>query len=267
MTTRHSPNPSSSTSAFSGLFRTINDTGLLPIFGLICLGIIYLLDLNQTLFLLINEISLLTGETLWAAVTLFGDPIILVCLALSLYAILPRISFAIIPTLIIGGSAVMYFKWLFAVVRPSGVLQDIVIIGIPPVSGAFPSGHTAGAFALATLFMLLTSKPYIKYLILTLAMLVGISRIAVGVHWPLDVSAGIVLGWLSAIIGFFISKNVKASANNAIAINLLLLIFSIYLLFRNTGYNQVQLIQWLIAISGISIAAISLIKSGKSKTG
>ena len=240
--------------------EAIRSTILIPFFGLACLATIYLLDINQSFFLSFNTVSHFTGESLWAGLTLFGDPIILLCLALALHTVAAQFSFAILPTLVIGGSTVMFLKSFFAVVRPPGVLQDIVIIGSPPISGAFPSGHATGAFAFATLLMLLTPNRAFKLLIFTVALLVGTSRIAVGAHWPLDVSGGIIIGWVCAMLGVQVSKNWQSSVNKTKLINILLLISSVYLLFRNTGYTQVQFIQYAIAISCIAIAAISLLK-------
>ena len=207
---------------------------------------------------MINNLSLITGERLWASLTILGDPVIVLCLVLSTYALIPQVTLAILPALVIGGSTVMSLKWLLAVVRPPGVLQDIIIIGQPPVSGAFPSGHSTGAFALATLLILLTPGKHLKFMMFSLASIVAVSRVVVGAHWPLDVSGGIVLGWVSAILGLHISKSWKQTPGKTRAINLLLLVFSVYLFFRNTGYTQAQVLQFAIAISGTVIAFISL---------
>jgi undecaprenyl-diphosphatase len=61
-----------------------------------------------------------------------------------------------------------------------------------PNSGSFPSGHTATSFACATLLAWLTPLP--KVPLFVLAILIGFSRVYVGVHYPLDVVGGAVLG-------------------------------------------------------------------------
>lgn len=64
---------------------------------------------------------------------------------------------------------------------------------------AFPSGHTASAFALtAVLAFGVKSKNY-SWLFLTGAILVGYSRIYLAQHFMDDVLAGAVIGFLSAI--------------------------------------------------------------------
>ena len=69
-----------------------------------------------------------------------------------------------------------------------------------PVSRSFPSGHTQTAFVTAVYLCCL--YPTLSIVFLLLAFLVGLSRIALGVHFPLDVFTGAIIGSGFAIIGF-----------------------------------------------------------------
>tara|TARA_B100000900_G_scaffold79035_1_gene63485 strand:+ start:183 stop:770 length:588 start_codon:yes stop_codon:yes gene_type:complete len=66
---------------------------------------------------------------------------------------------------------------------------------------SFPSNHSANIFFLCYIFSI-KYKRYNKY-ILFIAFLVAISRIYVGVHYPLDVIFGSILG---VSIGFLLNK-------------------------------------------------------------
>ena len=61
---------------------------------------------------------------------------------------------------------------------------------------SFPSGHTLEAFAVAAAISLLFSKKKIIIPVYAWAILVAYSRMALGVHYPTDVLAGIVIGTL-----------------------------------------------------------------------
>lgn len=57
---------------------------------------------------------------------------------------------------------------------------------------SFPSGHATLAFALATAISF--RWPKAKGIAFTLAALVALSRVALGLHWPSDVVAGVAIG-------------------------------------------------------------------------
>jgi membrane-associated phospholipid phosphatase len=59
---------------------------------------------------------------------------------------------------------------------------------------SFPSGHTTSVFSTATTLSLMYPKWYVIVPSFTWASLVGYSRLHMGMHYPLDVLAGVVIG-------------------------------------------------------------------------
>jgi len=77
---------------------------------------------------------------------------------------------------------------------------------------SFPSGHTIEAFAMAITLSLLIKKKKIIIPVYIWAMLVAYSRMALGVHYPSDVLAGLIfgtfIGWIVTWIFFRYNSNI-----------------------------------------------------------
>lgn len=65
------------------------------------------------------------------------------------------------------------------------------LVGLP-ATNSFPSGHATVGFACATVLAL--AVPRLRWPLFMLAALIAFSRVYVGVHYPLDVLAGALLG-------------------------------------------------------------------------
>lgn len=87
------------------------------------------------------------------------------------------------------------------------VTYDFLPLISQGVDASFPSRHT--------LTMSLIAFPYVYFkskwasFLLTLMFWVGISRVYVGVHYPLDILGGILVGILTLIIGLQVKKLLK----------------------------------------------------------
>jgi undecaprenyl-diphosphatase len=83
-------------------------------------------------------------------------------------------------------------KAVFDVERPSMRYVQPKPLVTPPLDGSFPSGHAATSFAAAT--VLSFARPRWAPAFYLLALAIGSSRVYAGVHYPLDIVGGAVLG-------------------------------------------------------------------------
>ncbi len=144
-------------------------------------------------------------------VTLLGDGgFIWICITVTLFfwpqyrsiAIMTAVSIMI--SLLLGNFLI---KNLVRRPRPFTTTQQFeLLIKIPP-GYSFPSSHTAVSFAAAGVLARLGLWQAIVAFVI--AFLIGLSRIYLRVHYPLDILVGIILGLLcSAIVQYvFLSYN------------------------------------------------------------
>lgn len=76
--------------------------------------------------------------------------------------------------------------------RPPSAIPSFSSVITASDEFSFPSGHTSGAFLLATLFYLFI--PAVGISLFLWSILVGLSRLVLGVHFPADILAGAIFG-------------------------------------------------------------------------
>lgn len=94
--------------------------------------------------------------------------------------------------------AFMVLKNLIKRPRPADSVATLRAFIKPADRFSFPSGHTAAAFVMATLVAVF--YPVGASMMLAFAMVVGLSRVLLGVHYPSDIAAGALLGASCAMI-------------------------------------------------------------------
>lgn len=82
--------------------------------------------------------------------------------------------------------------------RPFLVIQNVHQLLPHDMESSFPSGHMAFYFALATVLYHYHKK--VGIVAFVLSGLMGFARIFVGVHWPFDIVAGMVVGIITALL-------------------------------------------------------------------
>lgn len=158
-------------------------------------------EFDSTLCVRINK----TSRNLWVRrffrlVSRLGDGVFWYAILLGL--MLSEGSAGLLPCLHIiatGLCATLLYKWLKGRTlrpRPYEVHQDIALTGIPLDRFSFPSGHTLNAVALGT--MILAYYPALLWLVLPFIVLVALSRVILGLHYPSDVAAGAAIGALTS---------------------------------------------------------------------
>lgn len=92
-------------------------------------------------------------------------------------------------------------KPLVARARPWLVIENFVNLVPEGDPNSFPSGHTNAAFAFAVAVCMSAPKKWMKVTAVCMAVVMGLSRLYVGVHFPSDVLAGAVIGSLCGLLG------------------------------------------------------------------
>ena len=90
--------------------------------------------------------------------------------------------------------------------RPSFRVTKARIVGLRAIGQSFPSGHTSQAFFTATLLApYFHSAGWLIFLLYGMALLVGLTRMYVGAHYPRDVLAGAILGSAWGLLGVLVN--------------------------------------------------------------
>jgi len=139
-------------------------------------------------------------DTVIGLVTRLGEETIgIVLLCVIFWCISKRIAYGIGIVYFLSGLTVQGMKICFRIDRPW--VADPTLNPVPSaikhaIGYSFPSGHTQSAAALlGTLGVYVAQIPF-KAILFLLAILVGFSRLYLGVHTPLDVVTSLIIAFL-----------------------------------------------------------------------
>src|SRR3989338_373096 len=159
-----------------------------------------LIAFDIDIFKAINSFHNNFTDIFFSNITHFGSFYFLVLIGIVAYLLKNRQSKEFSATFLQAYAVVVtiveLLKYFFDRPRPFEVLENVNVFSSKS-DPSFPSGHSAGIFLLASVGA--EKFPRYKIPLYALAFLVSISRIFVGLHYPIDVLAG-------SLIGFFIGK-------------------------------------------------------------
>lgn len=119
--------------------------------------------------------------------------------------IVQTIGIASAASLLLSHLPVAIVKKLYPRKRPYIALIETKVPANPLEDHSFPSGHTTAIFSVIIPFILF--MPQLAFVLLPIAISVGLSRMYLGLHYPSDVLAGCLLGSSAGFLSYTICND------------------------------------------------------------
>lgn len=224
-----------------------------PLLALGLLPWLYAGDANVVLFLTLNHAFRSVPAEIWSALTMLGNTVVAFSLTLLLFRHRRRLAYAALIASLPATALSQSLKTLADQARPYRILGDQVeVIGPTLLSHAFPSGHTTTLFVLASVLIVGARTRDWAPVILLVAGLGALSRVAAGAHWPADLLGGLACGWLSGLLGLGLAQRYLSTPPRWLdrGIESLLLGCTGYLLlFYDSGYPLARPFEQTLALA------------------
>lgn len=123
--------------------------------------------------------------------------VISLCCALFGQGALRTAGIQALIALTISHIPVAIIKKKYPRLRPYLVHPQTITYKNPLTDHSFPSGHTTAIFSIIIPFM--AAMPVLGLILLPLALIVGLSRIYLGLHYPSDCFVGILIGTAASL--------------------------------------------------------------------
>ncbi|MCZ4339842.1 phosphatase PAP2 family protein [Shewanella colwelliana] len=229
------------------LRQSKRESGFLWVLFMLVCGFVLMMkqSTNHSLFLLVNQASQHFSPALLASITDLGNGIVTGSLLIIILCFKPAWILRVMLAAIICLAATHLLKNYFDASRPASLLAQLHIVGDARHSNSFPSGHTATIFLLAGTVFLSSTRQLSRILLLSLAVLVGLSRVSVGAHWPIDVALGAVIGWSSIYAASALNISLVTKQAQFLLLATLLLLLTSLSVMNNSEFPQLPIVEQL----------------------
>ena len=184
----------------------------------LCLGLLISFCYSKSAgFLLLNGFHCSFFDWFLGCCTLLGDGLFTLSIVVVLFAFKKyRKASTLLMAFLSSGLLVQLLKRLLHQPRPKLYFENLslsyphFVEGISlQGSNSFPSGHTATAFALATVLVLVFRKKKIALPCFLFALLVAYSRIYLSQHFLIDTVMGASIGTMAGMFSYYMVKQQK----------------------------------------------------------
>jgi len=156
----------------------------------------------QELLLFFKDIATPQLDRLAELITMLGEQyFFIVVIAFIYWNISKREGFKLATAFLYSSLLNAVLKLVFHTPRPFEKLDYISGKRVETAIGySFPSGHTQGSTTFFITLSQIIRKRWFTIIAILIILLIGVSRIYLGVHWPIDVIGGLILGVIIAYI-------------------------------------------------------------------
>jgi len=181
-----------------------------------------ILDLDKRIFIYLNNLGSIKWDGFWLAITnqFYWIPFfaLLLYFVFKVYGLKKTLIILLITAVLVTftDQFVNLIKHTVQRVRPNNdpSVNKLIRILIHPHSFSFVSGHATNSFANTTfLYLLLRKKIKYIFLIFSWPIIFTYSRIYVGVHYPIDLITGMMIGITLGIIFYKITLYILKKVN------------------------------------------------------
>ncbi len=182
--------------------------------------------MQESILLFFQNIANPFLDIFFELITMLGEKNILIAgIAWMFWNIDKKKGFILSFTLLFSLFLNAVLKISFHNSRPFEVIPEILGKRVHTATGySFPSGHTQGATTFYLALSLILKKKWVFIPAIAISLLVALSRLYLGVHWPVDVIGSLVAGAGVAIIMY---KILSALYDKSVSRDLFIVISSI----------------------------------------
>lgn len=233
------------------------------------LSVIKYTEIQKSCFLFINSELSQFPNTIYN-LTQFGDALIFMSLISIFILYAPKVWESLLSASIVSAIFSRLFKDIFSVPRPAQAFDNniFVIVGRKlPGFSSLPSGHSITIFTVLTVLMFAfmpkkgSNKVLWCFLLISTGYILAFTRVGVGAHHPLDVITGGIVGYISALIGIFISRKYKIWSwiNNKKYYYIFIILFVVCAVVLITKISKENLIIYYFALISLIVSLYKII--------